>query len=241
MKIINVFDIDEFINASDLHKFIKQYYEFVDVLKITKSLEDFDNSVNVLFNAIFSNDFFKYKVDEISTPELVVEVFNHINNCNNDKPCVPEQLGFLDICYFYGIPVFIKDFDRVKYKIFDFESKIEIIDKNLENKISNEYYPFYYDLGDHRIERKEVFKNILDSYQWSSINESIIYSMYIDKLGLMVYGNRSIDITAFNKKDKKDYLHKLKSIDYKSLFNSGVDLSIYTENSLTYFYEELVG
>lgn len=120
MKIVNYYDIPDSTKARDLYEFVKKYYSYIDVLEIstftllndlrTRTFynQKIEKTPIKIFNKVFSNDYWRQN-REICTPEIVTELYLYVSSLLEDGEEINES--FLDICYHYGIVIFIKDLD----------------------------------------------------------------------------------------------------------------------------------
>lgn len=265
MKILNIHKVNQLVNAKDLYLFVKKYYPYVDAIEISIStlldellarnllevpvpfdmydntrMDRFYEAVANFFFRIFSNNYFNQKDLEISTPAIVDELFEWItvNHPEHSKE------SFLDLCHHYSIPIFITDFKIVKDVIFSFiPHEWSLEDKNLKRIIANDYYPYYYYLHSSIERQKEygLYDHIFGSHD-TTITKMHMFAQYCALISVPKesYINH-ITIQDALLGDLTEILKTQKSNFYRTLYEMGHDLSLYTENSLTYLSDELLG
>lgn len=109
MKLLNLFSFDAEIGADQFNQFIREHYRYIDIVAISTQtlLEEIQRlgfKSEDLFKAVFGNEYWKTQVEVVCTPELVTEIYLYISE-NGES----VKNSFLDICYHYGIVVFLTD------------------------------------------------------------------------------------------------------------------------------------
>ncbi len=173
MKVVNYYQVPNNTKAKELYEFVKKYYEYIDVIEISMStlLDDiktrpylydspFVTDPISIFRRTFSNEFWKLH-REVTTPEVVTEIYMHAVEFGDDEFIAQS---FLDICYHYGIVIFLKDFydEKLLKKLkIDFIQWLDL-DTDMKSYIRKMYYVVDNKYGTEKSEKELEKKKLLD-------------------------------------------------------------------------------
>lgn len=244
MKIINYIKIDNLITVNDLDKLVSVCYQNIDAieinfatllryldakLRITDGALCFDDTIynfTRFFSNLFENDFWKSKID-IKTPEIVNHIYDILVQNGSESP-------FIEKCYFYSIPIFINDFFDYKDFLFVFDTSEWVnFDIQLKKIINKDYYPTYFKLYNQKAVGQENLASHRDYARFLTDLKTYSFRLIADEGEILI---SMFDIDKVN-----SYLKLQKSKNYKYLYETDHDLTIYSEASLNYFYEDLIG